>query len=52
MTAGELAASLGHEVKQPITAAVMLARASRDGCRVRHPMWQKQASQPPEWSRL
>ena len=27
MTAGELAASLGHEVKQPITAAVMLARA-------------------------
>ena len=27
MTAGELAASLGHEVKQPITAAVMLAKA-------------------------
>jgi PAS domain S-box-containing protein len=27
MTAGELAASLGHEVKQPITAAVVRARA-------------------------
>lgn len=27
MTMGELAASLGHEVKQPITAAVMQARA-------------------------
>ena len=27
MTVGELAASLGHEIKQPITAAVMQARA-------------------------
>jgi PAS domain S-box-containing protein len=27
MTAGELAASLGHEIKQPITAAVMRAQA-------------------------
>jgi PAS domain S-box-containing protein len=27
MTMGELAASLGHEIKQPITAAVMQARA-------------------------
>ena len=31
MIAGELAASLAHEITQPITAAVMLARACRDG---------------------
>jgi len=48
-TMGELTASLAHEIKQPIAAAVTDAS---DGLAAISPIWQRRAQQPRESSKM